>query len=183
MAGRVARRMTPLPAIQSKRIERRAQFAHTIAEIARPQRNETAQHREKSTDCRIQRRILRSPSQVGHLERVSENGNVPKVGQLGCAAGVIGMSVSQKNGGGTGCRTIKRLRRRANFESAAAHPRVYQHPCFARFANEVNVRDAEAKTGDSGRDSLHRHVYILGHRRTRMHAHATDSYCDAGIIV
>ncbi len=182
MAGRVARRMTPLPAIQSKRIERRAQFAHTIAEIARLQRNETAQHREKSTDCRIQRRVLRSPGQVRHFERVSENGNVPKVGQLGCAAGVIRMPVSQKNGGGTGRRTIKRFRRRANFESTAAHPSVYQHPCFAGFANEVNVRDAEAKTGDSGRDSLHRHVYILGHRRTRMHAHATDTYCNAGII-
>src|SRR5258708_4058745 len=125
MARRVARRMATLPAIQSKRIERRAQFAHTIAEIARAQRNKAADHREESTDCRIERRVLRSPSQVGHLERVSENGNVPKVGQLGCAAGVIGVSVSQKNGGGPGCRTIERLRRGANFESTAAHPRVY----------------------------------------------------------
>ena len=183
MTGRVARRMTPLPAIQSKRVERRAQFSDTIAEVARPQRNKAAYHREKSADCRIQRWVLRSPGQVRHFERVSENGNVPKVGEFGRAACVIGVPMSQKNGGGTGCRTIKRLRSCADFESTAARPRVHQHPCFARLANEVNVGDAEAKAGDSGRDSLHRHVYILGHWGTRMHARATDTYCGAGIIV
>jgi len=161
MTGRVPRSMMPFPTRQSGSFPLRFERPYALSQILHWRRDKASQACEKTAHCRIGRRIFRFAGEIGHLKRMRENRNVPYVRKIQRTTRVVHVTVREKNCGGACGRAIDRFRCFLNLFRVLRSSGVHQRPRPLRWADKVDVRDADLQAEDVACDLLQRHNTIL----------------------
>src|SRR5882724_8347833 len=108
MAGRVPRRVMPLPSGEAGN-NARLQGSNACTEVERRNVDEAPHEREKAAYGWIRRRIFRSPGEIGQLQRMRVDRRVPQLCKVQRAARMIHVAVREKNGFRARARAIQRF--------------------------------------------------------------------------
>ncbi len=165
MTWRVSGSVMPFPTLEARRLAPWLKRANARAQVAGRDVEKAADCREKPADGRIERRILQSPGEEGHFDRMSEDGYIPQIRQLRCAACMIHVSVGEQNRFRPRAGAVNGFCRLANLLRAARDSRIDENPRCAGRSCQINIRDAYRNLEDSGCYLVGLHKLILAARQ------------------